>query len=229
MTLLRQQVSSKYMRAVAIIQLSYATTKQSSQHTRLRFSLPPSTCKSNHAQIAADRRTNLTACGACSVDKRKQSRSNKTQNVVLGTGSFLSQVIWLWEPHNLPKMTLYSLKSIRDAPLTATPDTSGDKSTADHERDQAVLHSICRKISCSFIPGTSLVKTNHLEISPSRPIYPNQQVGHCKVALPMILSDYCKAAVVLTVCGSDGNQQRLSPYTVNLAAAPVTRRKLERL
>ena len=34
---------------------------------------------------------------------------------------------------------------------------------------------------------------------------------------------------MLTVCGSDGHQQRLSPYTVSLAAAAVTRRKLGRL
>ena len=51
-----------------------------------------------------------------------------------GAGTaFLSQAIWLWEHHKLAKITLYSLQSIPDAPVTATADKSGDKSPADHK------------------------------------------------------------------------------------------------
>ena len=129
-------------------------------------------------------------------------------------------------------MTLYSLQNIPDAPLTATANTSGDKSPADHEGDQAVLHSTCR-IVCSFISGTcqSLVRINHLETSPSTQFTvskPASRPLQTCFAQVMIYQNL-QSRGALTVCGSDGHQQRLSPYTVKLAVAPVTRRELGRL
>ena len=98
MTLLWQQVSSIYMRAVETIQFGNGKTKQSQQHTRLRLSLPPSTCKSNHAQILQTDQITLDSSaqgGACSVGMGKQSSSDKTQNIILGIGLTLLEVQYL--------------------------------------------------------------------------------------------------------------------------------------
>ena len=91
-------------------------------------------------QITLD---NSAQGGACSLGMRKQSSSDETQNAILGIGSALLEVQCLgircrysilvpsnmalgapYYEHDLANMTLYSLQSIPDAPLTATASTA---------------------------------------------------------------------------------------------------------